>query len=262
MCTVINNIPEYNRDNFFTIYGEHSITTFNHGSMASGPVDENQVKKIVEILNKKTIEITKVIDFKEDLIVKRLEGGSCSSIVFQISLVALRCLKSTNEAPKLREIVKNSVNDINKSSKSGRQSIRNIQAAFNTISINTAEKVDKISQEKIKALVTYFDLKIVDSTEECLILETEEDKNSFSETINKLQNGVYLIRVIKKADNHKLEVQGHSTLYIKNSAEELYFDTQLGLYKINGAKDIIYTSICSAKRRFEIDCCTFYQLSI
>ncbi|MCE5317955.1 MAG: hypothetical protein LLG04_11445, partial [Parachlamydia sp.] len=97
-------------------------------------------------------------------------------------------------------------------------------------------------------------------------MKAENDRqfaDNMQEQMRRLPSGIFLLRIIEAADNHKLEVQGHSTLYIKQKGRELYFDTQLGLYDLARKTDVpqpfVPSSILSAKTRFKVDLCKFHK---
>lgn len=253
----------YNQKDYKEKYSQEFIIGFNHGSMAKGPIEINSVKEIVKGLNEKASHVTKVVNFNENSMDKDLIGGSCSSIALRVGLVGIKCLQESEDDESLTNCVRDIVEKIHNLPRSGRKEVRNLQAAYNTIQVDTSVKVDDISQEKIKALVSFFDMKVCQSSEELLVEETDSCEKVYDEMINKLKSGVYLVRVLQKENNHKLETQGHSTIYIKGkNGKELYFDTQLGLYDVSKAQDLIYRSMCSAKKQFAVDVCKFHQLAI
>jgi hypothetical protein len=259
----IPDILEYNQKDYQERYSSAFITGFNHGSMAKGPVDINHVRKLVTTLNEKVVKVTQAISFNEATIESPLAGGSCSSIAFRIGCAALKFFeKSKNDSEGLIKCIKAVVEEINALSPSGRKEVRGVQAAFNTIHVDTAVKVKDICQNKIKALAALFDISISQSTDELVVQDSENCLKAFNKMVSNLSVGVYFVRILEKNDNHKLETQGHSTIYIKDEqGMELYFDTQLGLYDIGQARDFIYMSICSALKRFAVNVCKFHQLA-
>jgi hypothetical protein len=267
-CLISNagNKPEsleYNQKDYKEGYCTEFVTGFTHGSMANGPVDVTKVKNIVAILNEKVASETKAVSFKADLVESRLKGGACSSIAFRVGCAALRYLQNPEDGSSgLIKCVKDIIEKVNVLNAAGRKDVRNVQAAFNTIFVDPLVKVNDISQHKIKALAAYYDVKVHHSTDELIVEDSAACKKKFEELIENLKPGVYLLRILQKENNHKLETQGHSTIYIKNEqGRALYFDTQLGLYDLSKTQNMIYRSVCSAKKRFAVDTCQFHQLS-
>lgn len=121
-----------------------------------------------------------------------------------------------------------------------------------------------LSQEKIKAIVALENLTVSESTAGMQAENGPSFAEAMQQQMQKLTPGIYLLRILEAADNHKLEVHGHSTLYIKQKGRELYFDTQLGLYdlakKTNACQPLVSSSILSAKTRFQVDLCKFHKL--
>lgn len=132
--------------------------------------------------------------------------------------------------------------------------------------MDPAIPVADLFQEKIKAIVALSGLTVSESTEGMKAENGPQFAQNMQQQMQKLAPGIYLLRIIEAGDNHKMEVQGHSTLYIKQKGRELYFDTQLGLYdlarKIDACPPFVPSSILSAKTRFQVDLCKFHKLEL
>lgn len=257
-------------------YSDAFIAEFNHNPLSKGPVDSIKVNNIVCQLNAEVArrQILSVY-FDQQHIVDNLTGGSCSAIALKIAKVALDYLQGPGNQQQdglltsMAEIVKAIHTEglkNNKTCSNKRKELRSIQAAFNTICVDpTAAKMVDICQDKIKALATFYDIGVSHSTEELQLIETKSCLDKFESTRKNLEPGVYFLRVIQKEGNQKLEKHGHSTVYVKSDqAKEFYFDTQLGLYDLSkGDTNIgrmIFLSMCSAKRRFNVDSYKFHKL--
>lgn len=260
-------ILNYNQDDYKNAYASQFIAPFNHGPMTKGPINKEDANQYISELREKAKAISPAISFDDSKLENELEGGSCSSIALIVAKSALNYLKGPNQGVNgLKECLQETISKIGKT-KSDRLKIRTIQAAFNTIFVKPDVQAADIRQEKIKALAAYYNIKVLHSTDELIIDEHQACQEHFYETIKKLEAGVYLTRIIIKENNHKLEKCGHSTVYIKlPQGEELYFDTQLGLYDLtqnqNQKIHFINHAFYSAKKRFNIDCGKFHQLSL
>ncbi|MBA3815502.1 MAG: hypothetical protein H0X29_03090 [Parachlamydiaceae bacterium] len=239
------------------------LASFDHSLLSKGPVIQEQVHDFVKKLNTKVLsEKINGITFNSKYIKPELRGGACSAIALRIACPLLDRVKHlpSNSSWDCQADAIDFVELINKSESIEKDQIRSVQAAFNTI-IVTSEKISDISQQKIRALAAFYDIKILYSTDEYVIEEGENFERKFLEQIKNLNQGVYLVRAIQEADNRKKESRGHSTIYIKDKKEELYFDPRLGLYKLNEQKKVFFESIYGSKRIYNLDNIKIHLLS-
>lgn len=268
-------ILPYELQAYREVYGDAFITEFKHDKMIQGAVDIIKVKEIVSELNRKTVHRNiQSIFFDEQHIDNYLSGGSCSAISFKVAKVVLDYLKNpiNDREEGVLQSMKNIVETIHteglKDSKIGSdksQLIRSTQAAFNTISINRTINAVDICQDKIKAIAAYYDIEVSQSTKDLLLEETNASRKKFEAIKKELKSGLYLLRIIQKNDNQRLERHGHSTIYVKSpQGKQFYFDPQIGLYDLSKrnqkTQNMIFQSLCSAKKRFEIEYYKFHKL--
>lgn len=272
-------VLEYNKVVYQNYYSSNLVSDFNHGPLTKGDIDISHVEKMIKQLNEIASQTTKNIFFDVKKIVKSLEGGSCSAIAFSIAKTALVLLRkldmsSKNDRSQLVNKIAEAVKEINKSATNkktkysqSRKLIRSIQTAFNTITINHEIETKDVAQDKINALAGYYNVTVIESTEEIQVANNSLFEADLDKQLQKLSNGVHLLRIIHFENNHKLETQGHSVVYIKYNQElELCFDTQLGFYDLTldesseDKKHFLYHSLRSANERFHVDTCKFHKL--
>lgn len=78
-----------------------------------------------------------------------------------------------------------------------------------------------------------------------------------------LPEGIYLLRIIKPAQNEKLEQYGHSTIYIKENDYKVFYDPNYGAYNLTD-EDIaskFFTIFQTQWLMYEINKIRFHRLS-
>jgi hypothetical protein len=269
----VHSYLNYQANEFQDYYQEEFLTGFNHGPCTKGSTDPQIVQQVITRLNERVSPAASCISFDANRIEENLTGGSCSSIALSIIRSYFDYLKTPgdhteqNKREALINIVTKLTADSTSKSKTAshaRNKTRSIQTAFNTITVNRAYNIDGVTQEKIKALASYYDLAVCHSTDSVLVNDDFSEKH-FNDSLRALSDGIYLVRVIQKEDNHKLEHHGHSTIWFKFSDnQQVYFDTQIGLYRISQTSEkmhVILHALQSAKNRFQIDELSFHQLT-
>lgn len=252
---------EYKRDVYQEIYKKEFIVDFNHGPMAKGQIKHLEIEQLIDLMNQKASKFVDAVMFVKETIVYELEGGACSAIALQIAQSMVKYFQFfANGAP--LQYLKSLVEEIDHSSSQGKQTIRNIQEAFNNIWVNKENRGKQdISQQKIKALAAFFDMHVVDSTNDIVLEETINCQQKFEHQVENLSAGVYLLRVIQPMENYKCEKHGHSTILIKmGEGKQWYFDVELGLYDLTDSKGFLYHSLCSLQKKFNVNVCKFYKL--
>lgn len=105
------------------------------------------------------------------------------------------------------------------------------QAVFNTVEVSQ-RVIDGVVQtdsglDKIQTLAGYYFLNVIASTE-AIDMQLASAFQNFSQLEKALPEGEYLIRMIQPADNEKLEVHGHSMVYIRRGGLSALYDPNYG----------------------------------
>lgn len=273
-----NDLLAYSKDVYQAFYKEGFLCDFNHGKLTKGEINIPFVKDTIKQLNE--IKGASNICFHPNAIENSLEGGSCSAIAFHIAQTAVSLFHQFDLSTKedrlqfIDQIIKavKAMDQValkkNIKCSESRKTIRSIQAAFNTISIDLTQKTNDVAQDKIKALAAFYDLTVSTSTKQILVANNPSFEKDIDDQLKELSTGVHLLRIIQFEDNHKQETKGHSVVYIKYDQDiELYFDTQLGLYDLalsksvdKDKKHLLYHSLLSANERFHVDSFKFHKL--
>lgn len=274
------SVFDYDRRIYADHYRQEHMAKFCHDQLAKGVIGPEEGRKIVSVLNHLAPSVAKSISFDQKMIASQLVGEACTVISLQAAKEVFKTMAEQEAEQDLNEDSKDKVfilgvrKIMEKMSKEAcsskakykerRKQIRTIQQAFNTITVDRDLKVENIVQEKMKALAAYYHLKVTHSTSEIEINDCDFQSKLDGE-IKALKSGVYLMRIIKYKNNHKLEEHGHTVIYIKTERSTLYFDVALGLYQLfNESKKthLIYNSLLSAKLRFGVDRLSFHQLEL
>lgn len=278
---LLSNIFPYTVSTYQKVYDDEFVASFTHAALAKGPIDLVQSLKWVEKLNAEACLVMPCISFNQAMIKEnQLEGGACSAIAFRVAKKALTILRNLKEneplRPSSREIgfalrfsrFIHSFEEMATSRQSldrdRQREIRTEQAAFNTITVDreTICSGNAIA-EKVGAMAPFFGLKVVESSPELRINEKGQLEAHLLDQLRSLKEGVYLLRAIQETKNHKLEKQGHSSVFIKTGDTDYFFDSALGLYALfSEAKkvNLLLNALLSSNQHFGVDCLSFHRL--
>ncbi len=196
---------------------------------SQGQVD---VYRAQEVFDKIAGHKVRGIYFNPDKIQSTISGGTCTamSLDFAKRLIELK----RKLCPKQPEIFLKALRELGAQLTKSSSEMRNCQAAFNTIEVVKSVKAD-IAKNKMQSLANFHDLTIDYASQEM-------DLNTVSETegeqqIQAMPAGVSLARILKPAENEKLEEYGHTLVYFRESALELIYDPNLGLANLSTKVD-------------------------
>ncbi len=276
-------ILPYNVESYQELYAEEFITSFTHSALAEGPTDLEMARKFTKQLNEAALQAKLLyISFNDKMFKGNvLKDGACSAIVFRVAKEAIRLHKFLNQIIQLKpssressfglhfaryvfELESMATGGNKEPAKSEQKMIRTEQMALNMITVNrnVLNKGNAVA-EKVGAMAPFYGLKVVESSSELRVKKNEQLQVELSQLKLGLIDGVYILRIIQEEYNHKLEVKGHSILYIKRGEAEYYFDPALGCYRLFAevAKtNLIYNALLSANERFGVDTLSFHRL--
>lgn len=195
----------------------NSYLLFHSSSQSAiGPVSMNHAKSVRQQLEKLS---PAGIAFKESDIKNHLEGGFCTAI--SLSFLDSFLKMSTPLAPTVGQLE-------NMSFQINPEILRNRQAAFNSITVD-ASIVKDPSLSKMQALVNFNSLNISWFSKEMDLHLI--DGSEFNSILKAAPEGEFVLRIITPADNAKLELHGHTLIYIKRKGLHLMFDSNFGLMR-------------------------------
>lgn len=259
---VVNKLTQKIKNLKFYSFSEKTKQIFKgnqHG--CDGRVEKNTV----EIFRQKIAALAPDgIKFNPKKVQPFINGGACSAM-------SLKFLETYFEAKRSSE---NEFNEMEPQKcvdflikhkhefASCSQELRHRQAAYNTIEVNTNGKELDYSRSKIEALAHDRSLKIDHASSE-QDLCTMKDSSELLRELEQLPDGAFLIRMIKPAQNEKLEEYGHSLVYVKEKGMSLFYDPNYGLKDLSCADQskALFDGLKSCFHSFGVSKTRFYRMT-
>lgn len=210
------------------------------------------------------------ISFREGKVSKIITGGNCSAMSLEFANAYIKCredllkkfIKVNTSSEERAELFLGAINKLGKDFQTSNEEMRIRQAAYNTIEVLPTEgAINNASKGKIQSIANYHNFKIDFTTDE-INAETLSNPEDVREYVS-LPEGIYLLRIIKPAQNEKLEHYGHSTIYIKENDCQVFYDPNCGAYNLTG-EDIASKFFTIFQRQwlmYEINKIRFHRLS-
>lgn len=240
-----------------------SSSQANHLGLAS-------IEKIESIRSRLLKQSTVRITFNASKISAIITGGNCSAIALQFAhsyisfkenlstKIAARILIPQVKAATLLILIKR----LGKIFRTSNEEMRTRQGAYNTIEVlPSVENID-FNKEKMQSIANYHNFEIDITTDEInsFMISQPEDIRDY---VCSLPKGIYLLRILKPAENEKLEEYGHSTIYIQEGPVKVFFDPNRGAFNISKG-DIakkFYAIFQSQLLQLNVSQVRFYRLS-
>jgi hypothetical protein len=172
------------------------------------------------------------IHFNRDKVVNHLEGGTCTAMCLEFIDSYFKIKKNHVQSP---ESLINRIAEVRAQFASSSEKMRIQQAAYNTIEVVKADGQIDYSKNKLQALANDYNLTLDYSSKEIDVEEIGAETELESE-IDILPKGLYFVRILKPANNEKLEEKGHSLVYIKEPDINLFYDPSFGLKNLAALK--------------------------
>lgn len=182
--------------------------------------------------------------------------GTCTAMSIKFALNYFRLRNGTIESAgseQFQEKLRSLKDKFETSSKK----MRSRQLAYSSIKV-TSKDIDT-SKNKIESCVRSHGFEIDSCSSEMDINE----KRSWEEILNKLDHGVYFIRMIQpNSDNDKLESFGHSMVYIHEKDAAYFYDNNVGLEKMPEMQrgKHLYNRLLTVHQKWNIPSMRFYRL--
>lgn len=219
-----------------------------------GGVSKEETKKILTRLQRNpspgiSFDAT-IVDHSSEII------GTCTAMSIKFAVNYFRLRNETFESTgseQFQEKLRSLKGKFETSSKK----MRSKQLAYSSIKV-TSREIDT-SKNKIESCVRSHGFEIDYCSNEMDINE----KTSWEENLNKLDYGVYFIRMIQpRTDNDKLESFGHSMIYIHEKDAAYFYDNNVGLEKMPEMQKVkhLYNRLLSVYQNWNIPSTRFYRL--
>lgn len=228
----------------------------------NGPVAIDKVKSICVKLNTNP---PTGIQFNQEKVGDSVEGGTCTAMSLEFLDSYLKAKKlSVQTSDNRSAMFIDKIVELGQKFSSSSEEMRNRQAAYNTIEVqldkSLVNKAD-YSKNKMQAIANYHSLTIDHASPE---IDTKElnDKSELAKEVDALPEGAFLVRIIKPANNEKLEEHGHSVVYIKENGLGIFYDPNYGARNVSPSKhsEILFEGFKSYFQSFEINKARFYRL--
>lgn len=223
----------------------------------NGSVFVEKVQSRLERINK---DCPPGILFNVKKINPSITGGTCTAMSLKFLKAYFKAKMKSNHRPEvLQEELVKSKGKFAKSS----EKMRIRQAAYNTIEVkleNSFRKID-YSKNKVQALANDRSLKIDASSAE-IDMKKSFNESGFASEVEKLPTGAFLVRILKPANNEKLEEHGHSLVYVKEKELSLFYDPNCGVRVLSPYKHaiVLFDLFKVYYESFEVSKARFYRL--
>lgn len=213
--------------------------------------EPKKVKEICENLNAKCSLLGITFNSK-DKNIGYIEGGTCTAMSFDL---AKRILKDPLH-------LVSQVFQQKKKYTASSLKFRTLQSAFNCIEVADTMDFPHAEAHKMQAISTHFSM---NSEPASSLISQEINDQEFAASIFSLKPGVYIARMVKRAENPKLEEHGHTMLLVKNEEEWFFMDPNHGLAPLYPQEESSVMLAAYFKHLFaKWDCQYFrlYQMSL
>lgn len=167
------------------------------------------------------------VDFDSMLLNEPVNSHTCSAMALDFLTRYMKECSSLKKAADCKKCVQN----FGRFYRASTVTFGSRQAAFNTIKVDhkyALSEPESIKDRKIQSLANYYGLKLKPATRTVKFSEISKDPQKFMDSIDKLKDGLYVIRAIKPVDNVKMESYGHTMVLIKGKNFSVYYDNKYG----------------------------------
>lgn len=200
------------------------------------------------------------IGFNQAKIVSSLKGGTCTAMSLEFLDLYFQTKKINLQQPDAQsEMLVNHLMQLGAKFSSSSQEMRDRQAAYNTIEVESTDSTIDYSRNKVQSLANYHSLMIDYSSSEVDIHKLDD---AISQEIDALPEGAFFIRILKPANNEKLEEDGHSLAYIKEHGLGLFYDPNFGIVNLTPGEHskILFAGFKICFCLFQVSKARFYRL--
>ncbi|MGZ3633889.1 MAG: hypothetical protein ACXWM7_06395 [Parachlamydiaceae bacterium] len=197
--------------------------------------------------------------------VKELSGGTCSpmSLNFLDQFSKFFETADTEQIPFNHITAEFAIEQIDRTRFQTNGLMRNIQAAFNTIS-RKAQKVTDFGRAKMESLSRFFALTIRETSKEIDLRKQETLQQDCNALYDGLADGKYVVRQIlpdNTPNSPKGELHGHTCALIKAGHILFFYDPNYGVHKtLNANGEILLKHLQKAHKNWTVPLTRLYQV--
>jgi hypothetical protein len=197
------------------------------------------------------------IIFNPDKITEYVEGGTCSAktLAFADSYAEMR----KNAAPHENRFW-NDLQGLRVNTVQAREEMVCRQIAFNTIEVVKNNQEIDYARNKVQSLANFHEFRINYASVITNIID-RFFKDELDAVMGEIPSGIYLVRVLLPSDNEKLEIKGHTILYIKENELGLYYDPNEGLrvfYHVHSEE--LFSKFRAMYLKYKVYAVRFYRI--
>lgn len=190
-----------------------------------------------------------------------LLGGTCTAMALEFLELYFKARKISIKQPDAQsDMLVHRLIKLGPKFSSSSQKMRNRQAAYNTIEVQSNDSTIDYSKNKVQSLANYHSF-VIDYSSSVIDIE-RADECSIVKEVDALPEGAFFIRILKSENNEKLESSGHSLVYIKEGGLGLFFDPNYGVRNLtsSGHSKILFEGLKDCFRSFKVNQARFYRL--
>lgn len=209
----------------FKVFAKEELLFYGSQEGANGFALADRVLRIVGLLDRWK---ENGVEFNRDKVTGHIEGGTCSAMALDFAEWYFNLRKRHIKTGYCStDTFLNCIRNLGERFAASSEEMRIRQAAFNTIEVRRDVTGIDTARNKIQSLANLHAFKVDHSSHEIQVDQAGHER-VVKEEISKLSNGLYLLRTILPSDNEKLEVLGHSMIYVKDQQEGFFYDPNKG----------------------------------
>lgn len=187
--------------------------------------------------------------------------GTCTAMSLEFASIYFRLRQELKDMSPGSETFLDKMRLLKEKFEISSKEMRSRQFAYSSITVDRTVKMD-ISRTKIESCISFHDFETDYCSQE---VDLTADTGLLKQEINALPYGVYFIRMLMPADNHKLEARGHSMIYVHDKDVGFFYDNNCGLEKLsamNSGTDgtELYERLLNVYKEWDIPKVRFYGL--
>lgn len=219
-------------------------------------VSRKKVKKVFDIINQQSAP---GITFNESKIANEVVGGNCTAQALDLANLYSKKRNLLGPDPTIKDY-RNCMRSLRKNFQSSNKKRRIIQAAFNTIEVVKGLEEVNYSRNKMQSLANLYGFEINYASNQ--FVTHKNTLEELKEEMNRMPQGIYLLRVLCPANNDKYEKHGHTMVYVKEKDIGFFYDPNYGekdLFEKDHA-EIIHEALLQNFQSFQVSEAYFYRL--
>lgn len=203
------------------------IQLFNSNqNFCNGSINKKEAREKIETLNKNPAEEIEFDPKEIEADNFELEGGTCTAMSLEFLNKYFQIKKAMREEqlPLTHENLKERIIQLKAEFATSSPKFRTRQAAYNAIRVKDCKRQLDYSLNKMQSIANDYSFQLHPVSEEISALKEESAKTG--------EEGAFLIRILRPDQNKKLEMYGHSMVYINEHGICVFYDCNCGAFDL------------------------------